>query len=89
MGDYSGLIHYPPPYNPDYERENDDALSEWELELRLEQINREAEGLDYRAWDLYNLGVADLADVYVDLAQAAEKRYVEVKSQLVELQSGW
>ena len=83
------LLHYPPAYNPDYERERDDALSEWALERELAFAKDMADCHEQRAGDLYGEGHIDDADYHLNLMDAANRHAAEVRQRLIELEGGF
>lgn len=83
------FVSYPPPYNPAYERENDQlAYDEWRLE------RDEARALDLahccwcRADDLYDCGQVDAAEVMLDLMDGYNKRASEARQRLRWMEEG-
>jgi hypothetical protein len=60
----------------------------WDCEQRLVQLAREANGCEWRAWELDGDGNTDIAEAYIDLADALWERYGEVKNRLIELETG-
>lgn len=83
------LLHFPPPHNPAYERERDDAFSIWALERELEHAQHMADCYERRAGELYYDGHTDDAAHHYDLMDAANRHVAEVRQRLIKLEGGF
>lgn len=83
------IISYPPPMNPEYERENMDALGEWELERRTRELCRDIDRLECQAWAAECDLNLDEAERLVAIVVAKREEYRELQQQLEHLESGW
>lgn len=77
------LLHYPLPYNPYYEAENDELR---DLELRMERFAADAVLNERRAAMSEDEA---MADAYSALAEGSWREFRRLKDELNDLEGGW
>jgi len=88
MGADNLLLHYPPPFNHEYEREAINALGEWDLERRICELDREIDRLECDAWNAEGDLDFPKAERLVGEAGAKRAEYNRHKQQLNDMLSG-
>ena len=86
--DRFGPIHFPPPYNPEYEREREN-VSLAALEYRMEELADDANRLAAQALAAYDAGDHRRAEELFEASDRCWAKYRDLRQQLNELEAGW
>jgi hypothetical protein len=82
------LLHYPQTENPHYAAETSgDYRAAW-LESEMARLAREANGLEWQAYDMYDYGQFDQGNELQEMAAALWKRYVDARTELGQIETG-
>lgn len=84
----AAFVHYPLPFNPDYERERDD-ISAWDLEHRMDVVDREAKRLHSLAVAADEDGRTDDAERLLNQRDAAEREWKRLSNELADFEGGF
>lgn len=81
-----GLLHYPPKFSPEYEKERGDI---GDLEFRMQQAADEANRLYELAYRAYDADDEPSGDRLIDQSNRWWVEYGKLKAELEDLEQGW
>lgn len=67
----------------------ENALTAWDIERQMAQVAREANGLEWRAWEHHDDYRTEDAEALLDMSEARWRDYVDLRARLHEIEGGF